>query len=82
MPTLLDRMAWLIGKLTHFRDMEKLVVHKKIYPRPYGREGIACEGFVINKVFLRPINMKSPYEISIQRSLVSKTCKLGSTDTS
>ena len=50
-------------KIRHLTETCKSWLHAKNLPRALWAEGMQCATYVINKMSLSPINMKSPYEL-------------------
>jgi hypothetical protein len=60
-------MVWQKGRLCTWWRVAGICFMQRTYPKPYGRRaGMTCATYVINRVPLSPINMKSLYELMFE----------------
>ncbi|KAK8951797.1 hypothetical protein KSP39_PZI003445 [Platanthera zijinensis] len=53
-------------KIRHLTETCKCWLHAKSIPRSFWAEGMFCAAYVINRMPLSPINMKSPFEMLLK----------------
>ncbi|KAK8940855.1 hypothetical protein KSP39_PZI009825 [Platanthera zijinensis] len=53
-------------KIRHLTETCKCWLHAKSIPRSFWAEGMSCAAYVINRMPLSPINMKSPFEMLLK----------------